>query len=97
VLNYHWSATRKLGFDLGGKILNANFLDGDDVIGTQPSKRNDIEYCVSAGVTYAFTPNLSGNLTYGFNAGRNLLDNAIEAAYRDFNQNLVSLGVQFKF
>lgn len=97
VLTYHWSATHQLGFDLGGKILNANFLDGDDVIGTQPSKRNDIEYCISAGVTYAFTPNLSANVTYGFNAGRNLLDNAIEAAYRNFDQNVVSLGVQFKF
>ena len=97
VLTYHWNATRQLGFDLGGKILNANLLVGDDVIGVEPSKRNDIEYCVSAGVTYAFTPNLSANLTYGFNAGRNLLDNAIEAAYRNFNQNLVSVGVQFKF
>ncbi|HTR43257.1 MAG TPA: hypothetical protein VMH87_16720 [Pseudomonadales bacterium] len=97
VLNYRWNATRQLGFDLGGKILNANFLDGNDLIGPQPSQRNDIQYCISAGVTYAFTPNLSANLTYGFNMGRNLLNNAIEAAYRNFNQNVVSLGVQFKF
>ncbi len=96
-LTYHWKATRQLGLDLGGKILNANFLDGDDVIGTQPSKRNDIEYGITAGATYAFTPNLSANLTYGFNAGRNLLNNAIEEAYRNFNENVVSLGVQFKF
>jgi hypothetical protein len=96
-LTYHWKATRQLGLDLGGRILNANFLVGDDVIGVQPSKRNDIEYCLTAGAIYAFTPNFSANLTYGFNAGRNLLDNAIEEAYRDFNENVVSLGVQFKF
>ncbi len=83
-LTYHWKATKQFGVDLGGKILNANFLDGDDVIGVQPSKRNDIEYCLSAGATYAFTPNLSANLTYTFDMGRNLLDNAIEGGLPGF-------------
>ncbi|HUE37742.1 MAG TPA: hypothetical protein VMO20_10150 [Candidatus Acidoferrum sp.] len=96
-LSYHWSATKQLGFDLGGKILEADFTSGNDYIGTAPSKRNDIEYCVVAGVNYAFTPNLSAGVTYNFNLGRNLLSGAPEASFRNFEDDLVSLGVQYKF
>lgn len=96
-LTYHWKATKKLGFDLGGKILEADFTSGDDYTGIAPSKRDDIEYCVAAGVSYAFTPNLSASVTYNFNLGRNLFKAAPEASYRNFEDDLVSLGLQYKF
>jgi opacity protein-like surface antigen len=99
-LTYHWNATHRLGLDLGGKILNADFHSGTDMAGLAPSLRNDIEYCVSVGVNYAFTPHLSANLAYNYNVGRNLLKNLAPTygpAYRDFDDDLVTLGAQYKF
>jgi opacity protein-like surface antigen len=99
MLTYHWNATRRLGFDLGWKILNADFHSGTDLAGTAPSLRNDIEYCVSFGVNYAFTPHLSASLAYNYNLGRNLknLAPAFAPVYRDFDDDLATVGVQYKF
>ncbi|HSY44147.1 MAG TPA: hypothetical protein VK811_09555 [Candidatus Acidoferrum sp.] len=99
-LTYHWNATPRLGLDLGGKILNANFHSGTDMAGLAPSRRNDIEYCVSVGVGYAFTPHLSASLAYNYTLGRNLLKNlspTLGPAYRDFDDDLATLGIQYKF
>ncbi|MGB8370171.1 MAG: hypothetical protein ACLPYZ_09740 [Limisphaerales bacterium] len=99
-LVYHWNATRQLGLDLGGKVQEADFSSGNDLAGTAPSLRDDIQYTVSAGVNYAFTPHLNASLTCSYDLGRNLLNNLppqYEASYRDFEHLLVSLGVQYKF
>ena len=98
-LNYHWQATPQWGFDLGGKVLRANFSSGNDLAGTAPSLRNDIQYTVGFGVTYNFTSMWSANVSYNHDIGRNLDDLAPQYApsYRNFNHNLVSLGVQCKF
>jgi len=98
-LNYHWNATRQLGVDLGGKILEADFTGGNDDAGAAPSLRDDRQYTVSAGVTYAFTPHLSGGLTYAYDLGDSAINvpATLEPAYRDFEHQLVSLGVQYKF
>jgi predicted porin len=99
-LTYHWNATRRLGLDLGGKILNADFHSGTDLAGTAPSLRNDIEYSISVGVNYAFTPHLSASLAYNYNAGRNLKKNLapqFASAYRDFDDDIATLGMQYKF
>jgi opacity protein-like surface antigen len=99
-LTYHWNATRRLGLDLGGKILNADFHSGHDLAGLEPSVRNDIEYAISVGVNYAFTPHLSASLAYNYTLGRNLLKNlspTLGPAYRDFDDDLATLGVQYKF
>jgi opacity protein-like surface antigen len=85
---------------LGGKILKADFHSGTDLIGSEPSRRNDIEYYVSVGVSYAFTPHLSANLAYNYTLGRNLLKNlppTLGPAYRDFDDDLATVGVQYKF
>lgn len=99
ILNYHWNATHHWGLDLGGKILNADFSSGNDTTGTEPSKRNDIEYSVAFGVTYSFTQNFNINVAENYNIGRNLenLPPNLAPAYRNFNQNVVSLGLQYKF
>jgi opacity protein-like surface antigen len=106
-LTYHWSATPKLGLDLGGKLLESDYTSGNDFSGSGPSDREDIVYAVSAGVSYAFCSHLSANLTYNYNLGKNNLTEAelsaaksVPAAsygYRDFEEQVVSLGLQYKF
>ncbi len=99
-LAYHWNATRQLGLDLGGRVQEADFSSGNDMAGTAPSLRDDIQYTVSAGVNYAFTPRLNAGLACSYDLGENLLNNLApqyEASYRDFNHLLVSLKVQYKF
>jgi opacity protein-like surface antigen len=99
-LAYHWKATRQLGFDLGGKVLEGDYTEGTDNSGSAPSLRDDSEYEVSAGVTYAFTTNFSANLAYTYDVGVNNLDNLpanLAPAYRNFEHQVVSLGLQYKF
>ena len=86
--------------DLGGRIQEADFSSGNDLAGTAPSLRDDIQYTVSAGVNYAFTSHLNASLTCSYDLGGNLLNNLApqyQTSYRDFNHRLVSLGVQYKF
>jgi hypothetical protein len=67
---------------------------------TQPTRRNDMEYEVSAGVTYAFNAHFSANLAYTYDLGDNALNNlpaTLAPGYRSFEHNVVSLGVQCKF
>jgi opacity protein-like surface antigen len=99
-LAYHWNATKQLGLDLGGRVQEADFSSGNDLAGLAPSLRDDIQYTVSAGVNYAFTPRLNAGLTCSYDLGGNLLNHLppqYEASYRDFEHLLVSLGVQYKF
>lgn len=100
-LNYHWNATRQLGLDLGGKIQEEDFTEGNDYLGvTQPSRRDDMEYELSAGVTYAFTTHCSASLAYTYDRGENALNNLpanLAPAYRNFEHQVVSLGVKYKF
>jgi opacity protein-like surface antigen len=102
-LTYHWSATKQLGLDLGGKVLEADHTEGNDYAGTAPSLRDDMEYEVSAGVTYAFNSHFSATLAYTYDLGNSVLNNlpagnlALSSAYRDFEHQVVALGVQFKF
>ena len=99
-LNYHWNATKQLGFDLGGKFQEGDYSSGNDVAGSGPSVRDDVLYTVSAGVSYAFSSHLSANLSYT----RDLADNGwdglaakYQSSYRQFNRQLVSVGMQYKF
>jgi len=106
-LTYHWNATKQLGFDLGGKVLEADYTVGNDVTGSAPSARDDLEYEVSAGVSYAFNSHFSANLAYAYDLGDSALsasslpitssDPQLSNPYRSFQHQLVSLGLQFKF
>ena len=99
-LAYHWNATPQLELDLGGKVQEIDTTEGNDDTGTEPSARDDMEYEVSAGVTYAFTPHLSANLAYTFDLGDSAMNNlpvSLGPAYRSFEHQVVSLGVQYKF
>jgi len=99
-LTYHWDATKQLGFDLGGKIQDADYTSGNVTSGTAGSLRNDILYTLSAGVNYAFTKHFSASVGYSYDWGRNIQDNlspSLYGAYRNFDHQLVSLGAQYKF
>lgn len=95
-LSYHWNASRHWAFDLGGKVLNAAFSSGND---GAASLRDDIQYTVALGITYNFSANLSTSIAYSYDLGRHLDNLASQYApsYRDFDHQLVSLGVQYKF
>lgn len=93
-LAYHWNATKQLGVDLSAKYLDADYTYGN----VASSLRDDVMYSLSAGVSYAFTPQFSTSLGYTCNLGRNAQDNVgALAGYREFDQNVVSLAAQFKF
>jgi opacity protein-like surface antigen len=101
-LTYHWNASKQLGLDLGGKVLEADYTEGNEVnpTGQNSSLRDDMEYEVSAGVTYAFNSHLSANLAYTYDLGDNTLNNlpaSLGPAYRGFEHQVVSLGLQYKF
>ena len=59
-----------------------------------------MEYEVSAGVTYTFTKHLSANLAYTYDVGANAMNNlpaSMGPVYRNFEHQVESLGVQYKF
>jgi hypothetical protein len=98
--NYELSYRRKLmhglSAELAGRIASYDFTPGSDP--GKSNQRNDYLYAVSPGLTYAFTPNLSANLAYTLQLGRNVEDNPPGGAqYREFNRNLVSCGLAFGF
>jgi hypothetical protein len=100
-LSYHWKASKRLAFDLDTRIQEYDATGGNDVAtGTDPSLRADRLYTISPSATYAFTPQLSACLTYTFNAGNNelyTLPAANQAAYRNFTEQIISLGLLYKF
>ena len=101
-LIYHWSATKQLGLDMGGKVLESDYTSGNEnnPTGQNSSLRDDVEYSLSAGVTYAFNPHLSASLTYTYDIGDNGFNNLpsnLASAYRKFDHQLVSVGLQYKF
>ena len=99
-LTYHWSYDKQLGFDLGAKYLEANYTLGNDVAGSAPSLRDDLDYGLLAGITYAITPQLIASVTYNYDDGRNGLSTLAAnyfPGYRDFTHNVTSIGLQYKF
>ena len=101
-LTYHWNATKQLGLDLGGKVQEADYTSGNEnnPTGQNSSLRDDIAYTLSGGLTYAFSPHFSASLTYTYDIGDNGFNNLpanLASAYREFDHQLVSLGLQYKF
>ncbi len=75
-------------------MVNASdYTSGDLAI----SKRDDLEYNLSATLGYSFNGHISANLVYSFHAGRNDLAGVVDPQTRAFNQNLVSIGMLIKF
>lgn len=99
-LNYHWSASARWGFDLGAKYLEANYGMGNDLAGSAPSLRDDLDTVLSFGASYAFTPRFGVSLTYNHERARNGVKGlaaTYQEAYRDFDHQITGLSAQFKF
>jgi len=100
ILNYHWNATKHWGFDLVGKYLESDYTSGSAAEAGTSYLRDDIQYTAGAGLTYTFNKHLSANVAYAYDLGRNNEDAAAVAStvpYRQFDHQVVSLGVQYKF
>ncbi len=99
-LGYHWSVNKQWGLDLGARMLEANYTMGNDILGTAPSQRDDVDYGVSMGLTYAITPHFAANFAYAYDKGKNAYHDIAAIffpQYREFDHNLVTFGLQYKF
>lgn len=97
---YHLNVTKELGFDLGLKRLEANYTMGNDVAGSAPSLRDDVDWGGSVGVSYAITPHLVVSATYNSDSGKNEVDGLpanLAPGYRVFVHQVVTFGAQYKF
>jgi hypothetical protein len=99
-LAYHVNVTKQFGIDASVKYLEANYTMGNDIAGSAPSLRDDLDYGASVGVTYAVTKQFIVGLAYNYDDGRNGDDNLpanLFPAYRDFTHNVTTLSAQYKF
>jgi len=92
-LTWHDKLADKLAFDLGGKILDWDFSSGN----LTTCRRDDMQYTVSAGLTYAINSHISVNLTGMLDLGRNAEEAVTNPQNREYAQRLISLGTQWKF
>ncbi len=92
-LVWHRQLMDKLVLDLGGKILDWDFNSGN----LPASKREDLQYTTSAGLNYAVNSHISITLAGVLNWGRNAENDVTNPGVRQFDQQLISLGTQWKF
>jgi len=79
--------------DLGVRAGSADYNSGN----LSTCTCDDWQYTFLAGATYAFTKHLSANLAYSLDLGRNAQDGIANPQTREYNRNLISLGVLLKF
>jgi opacity protein-like surface antigen len=104
-LNYKHKFNDKLSANLEGRLLGSDYTSGDALSGpvSDPIKntnaRNDLQYTVSAGVQYAFNANVSANLTYSYDLGRNAEDGLSDTVeqQRQYDRQIITIGAQVKF
>jgi hypothetical protein len=92
-LSYHRNVTSKLGLDLTGRFLSSDYTSGNISI----SRRDDRQYTFAASLNYAFNSHVNASFTYALNLGRNAQDGITNPQTREFDQQLISIGAQYKF
>lgn len=92
-LGYRRAVTSHLSADLGFRWWAADYNSGN----LPACRRDDWQYTLLAGVTYNFNTHLSANVAYALNLGRNMENDIANPQAREYNQNLISLGMQLKF
>jgi hypothetical protein len=92
-LLYHRKWTDKLAWDLGGKFMSWDFNSGNLPV----CRRHDLQYTASTGLSYALNTHISVSLTYAATWGRNDEADLTNPQTREFEQQLISLGTQWKF
>jgi hypothetical protein len=101
-LSYRRKLTDKLTLDLSGKVLESDYTSGltataAGLAAKTPNQRDDIEYVAGLGLSYAFNSYASVSLAYEANLGRNSQEGIVNEATREFDRNIVSLGLNLKF
>jgi hypothetical protein len=101
-LNYKHKFNDKLSANVEGRLLGSDYTSGRTLnhdINAGVNSRNDLFYTASAGLQYSFNPNFSANLAYSYDLARNgqpgLAADAVPP--REFDHQLISLGVSFKY
>lgn len=94
-LNWRHKFGSALTTELGGKILSLDYTSGN----ASSSLRDDRQFSIYAGVSYAFTSHLSGSLAYNFDLGRNGQDlpESVDLRRSEYVHHVISLGLQYKF
>ena len=106
-LGYKRKLTDQLSGNLGARLQSSDYNSGDSYSGTTAkpvvtqNQRNDWFYTFSAGLKYAFTASLSADIAYAANLARNEQDglpaSQLPESKREFNDQIASVGVQYKF
>ena len=96
-LGYRHKFASSLVWNLNGQLKNADYTVGNLTTGSAPSLRNDWLYGISTGASYDINKNIGVNLNVAANFGRNEQDGITNAAYREFDQCVTSIGVFTKF
>ncbi|MFZ4394940.1 MAG: outer membrane beta-barrel protein [Kiritimatiellia bacterium] len=95
--NKQWSA------NLGARLQSSDYTVGNNPGTADTNPRNDRLYTLSAGVQYAVTANLTLDVAYSYALARNAGDVGAAplvtrpVSYREFDDQIVSLGAKFKF
>ena len=101
-LSYRRKLVDGLFVDIGGKLLESDYTSGlTDLKSSNGTTKlqEDALYSISAGLTYALSPNASFNVAYTANLARNFqsLPSTVDASGREYDDNQVSVGATFKF
>jgi hypothetical protein len=101
-LNYKHKFNDKFSGNLEGRLLGSDYTSGltkNHDVNAPVNARNDLYYTVSAGLQYSFNANFSANVAYTYDLARNGQDglSAATVAPREFDHQLISLGVSFKY
>jgi len=92
-LAYHRRLTEKLGFDLDGKLLSADYTSGN----LAACHRKDLDYNIGTGLGYILNPHVSFSLAYTLDLGRNNVDSVVNESTRAFSRNLIAIGALMSF
>ena len=105
-LSYRRELTRKLSGTLATRLQNYDYSSAESLAGpvakpvVTANLRNDWLYTFSAGLRYAFTANLSADLSGSLDLARNAQDDLPVAqqpeSKREFTRRVILLGVQVK-
>ena len=91
-LGYRRAVTTRLNVDVGARAWSADYNSGN----LSTCTRNDWQYTLMAGVTYAFSTHVSANLAYSLDLGRNAQDGIANPETREYDRNLASIGLLLK-
>lgn len=92
-LNYLHKLTDRFAFNLGARLLSSDYNSGN----LPTCQRDDLQYTLLVGMAYTVNSHVAFNAGYAADLGRNAQENIASPVNREFNRNIVSLGVALKW